>query len=256
MVHQFEMGVWLLFLGYVVAVVGATIGLACAQKAQASERPHLRIGWLALASVSIGGVGIWLMHFIGMLGFATPGLPIRYEIARTALSAVLAIAAVFGGLWVFNLKTRSTLWRLLVAGAIMGLAMNLMYFTGMWAVNIKGDIGYEPFLVVLAVLVAIGGATAALWFTLSAETPTQRLVAGLVMGVAMTGMHYVGMVALDVKLNDTAPDPAGVEVFSFLFPVFILSTVALAVPIVALLTTPRDEDAPVTGNTSLAASTQ
>jgi NO-binding membrane sensor protein with MHYT domain len=61
------------------------------------------------------------------------------------------------------------------------------------------------------------------------------------MGVASTGMHYTGMAAVNVTLNAEAPDPAGVEVFSFLFPVFILSAAALAVPIVALLTAPRED---------------
>jgi NO-binding membrane sensor protein with MHYT domain len=243
MVHHFEMGVWLLFLSYTTAVVGATIGLSCAKQASTAVA-GARIGWLALAAVSLGGVGIWLMHFIGMLGFATPGLPIRYDITRTLLSAVLAIAAVFVGLLVFGVQKRSALWRLVAAGTAMGLAVNLMHYTGMWAVNIKGDISYNPFLVVLSIIIAVGASTAALWFTVTTDRLTQRLMAGLVMGVAVTGMHYTGMAAVDVAVNANGPDPAGVEVFSFLFPVFILSAVALAVPIVALLTvTPKDPPA-------------
>jgi len=241
MVHHFEMGVWLLFLSYGVAVVGSVVGLACAYQSRTATG-GTRIGWLVLAALSIGGVGIWLMHFVGMLGFATPGLPIRYDIARTFLSAVLAVAAVFGGLMVFGVQKRSSLWRLLVAGTITGLAVNLMHYTGMWAVNVKGTISYNPFLVVVSILVAIGAATAALWFTVLAERPGQRLVAGLVMGVASSGMHYIGMMAIRVDLNPDGPDPTGVEVFSFLFPVFILAAVALAVPIVAVLTAkPKDD---------------
>jgi NO-binding membrane sensor protein with MHYT domain len=245
MVHHFEMGIWLLFLAYAVSVVGATIGLACAHQARtASGGTHL--GWLALAAMSIGGVGIWLMHFIGMLGFATPGQPIRYDIPRTMLSALLAIVAVFAGLLVFGVQKRSALWRLLVAGTVTGLAVNLMHYTGMWAVNIKGTITYNPFLVVLSIIVAVGAATAALWFTVTAVRLPQRLMAGLVMGVASTGMHFVGMAAVEVHLDENAPDPAGVEVFSFLFPVFILAAVAMAVPIVAVLTSNQDrESAPL-----------
>jgi NO-binding membrane sensor protein with MHYT domain len=242
MVHHFEMGIWLLFLAYAVSVAGSTIGLACAYHARTATG-GTRMGWLALSAVSIGGVGIWLMHFIGMLGFATPGQPVRYDITRTALSAVLAIGAVFGGLLVFGVQKRSALWRLLVAGTITGLAVNLMHYTGMWAVNIKGTITYNPFLVVLSVIIAVGAATAALWFTVSADGMAQRLMAGLVMGIASTGMHYVGMAAVNVDLDPDAADPVGVEVFSFLFPVFILSAFALAVPIVAVLTIPKREDA-------------
>jgi NO-binding membrane sensor protein with MHYT domain len=241
MVHHFEMGVWLLFLSYVTSVVGATIGLACAYQSRVAK-PSSRIGWLALAALSIGGVGVWLMHFIGMLGFSTPGMPIRYDVPRTMLSALIAILAVFAGLLVFGVQKRSALWRLLAGGAVTGLAVNLMHYTGMWAVNVKGTFSYNPFLVVLSIIIAVGAATAALWFTVKADRLPQRLTAGLVMGVAVTGMHYTGMAAITVNPDATAPDPAGVEVFSFLFPVFILAAVALAVPIIAVLTTSTKDD--------------
>lgn len=244
MVHHFEMGVWLLFLAYAVSAVGSTVGLACAFQARGAATGRARVGWLLLAALSIGGVGIWLMHFIGMLGFATPGLPIRYDIVRTLLSALLAVAAVFAGLVVFGVRKQAALWRLLVAGTVTGLAVNLMHFTGMWAVNVKGTITYDPFLVVLSVLVAVGAATAALWFTVLADHTRQRLLAGAVMGVASTGMHFIGMAAVNVEADPNAPDPAGVEVFSFLFPVFILAAVALAIPIVAVLTTKDEEPTP------------
>ena len=76
-VHHFEMGGWLLFLAYITSVVGSTVGLACTLQSRYAETPRARIVWLSLAAVSIGGVGIWVMHFIAMLGFATPGLPVR-----------------------------------------------------------------------------------------------------------------------------------------------------------------------------------
>jgi NO-binding membrane sensor protein with MHYT domain len=241
MVHHFEMGIWLLFLSYGVSVVGSTVGLTCAYQARTTTTGS-RIVWLVLAALSIGGVGIWLMHFIGMLGFATPGLPIRYDIFRTLLSALLAVAAVFAGLLVFGVQKNFTLWRLLVAGTVTGLAVNLMHFTGMWALNVKGTITYDPFLVVLSILVAVGAATAALWFTVMADHVRQRLLAGAVMGIASSGMHYIGMASIDVELDPNAPDPVGVEVFSFLFPVFILAAAALAVPIIAILTAAKDEE--------------
>jgi NO-binding membrane sensor protein with MHYT domain len=252
MVHHFEMGIWLLFLAYGTSVVGATIGLSCAHQAHTATGRN-RVGWLALAALSIGGVGIWLMHFIGMLGFATPGQPIRYDIALTLLSAVLAVAAMFVGLLVFGVQKRSAMWRLVVAGTITGLAVNLMHYTGMWAVNVKGTLEYNPFLVVLSIIIAGGAATAALWFTISAERLSQRLMAGLVMGVASSGMHFVGMAAVDVNMDANAPDPAGVEVFSFLFPVFILAAAALAVPIITLLTATKEDEAaqPIADNRTL-----
>ena len=78
-------------------------------------------------------------------------------------------------------------------------------------------------------------ATAALWFTVAADRLWLRLLAGLVMGVAVTGMHYTGMAAVRVNLDTTAPAPAGVEVFTFLLPVFVVSAIALAGTITVVL---------------------
>lgn len=236
-VNHFHLGTWLLLFAYVTSVVGCTVGLACTRQSRHTSG-RSRIGWLVLAAVSIGGVGIWLMHFIAMLGFSTPGLPVRYDIPRTLFSAVLAIGAVFCGLLVFGVRSGFSRWRLLLGGVITGLAVNVMHYTGMWALRIKGSISYEGGLVALSVVIAVVAATAALLFTVVVSRLLPQVAAGLIMGIAVTGMHYTGMAAVRVTLDARAPDPAGVEVFSFLFPVFVLGAVALAVPISAVLMAP------------------
>lgn len=233
-VHHFDMGSWLLFFAYFISVVGCTIGLACTLQARHAAG-RARLAWQVLAAVSIGGVGIWLMHFLAMLGFTTPGMPVRYDVFRTWLSALLSVSAVFVGLLVFGIGTKYTRLRLVGAGVITGLAVNLMHYTGMSAVNIRGDITFATALVALSVVIAVVAATVALWFTASVDHFALRIVAGAVMGVAVTGMHYTGMAAVRVRLDTAAPDPAGVDVFSFLFPVFVFAGLALAIPISAVL---------------------
>src|SRR5262249_36639396 len=152
-------------------------------------------------------------------------------IPRTALSAVLSVGSVFLGLLVFGVRTNFALWRLLVGGLITGLAVNLMHYTGMWAVEVKGKIGYDLGLVPLSIVIAVVAATAALWFTVAVDRVGLRVLAGIVMGVAVTGMHYTGMAAVRVAIDPNAPDPPGVEVFTFLFPVFVLAAIALVIPI-------------------------
>jgi hypothetical protein len=132
-------------------------------------------------------------------------------------------------------RTRFSLWRLLLGGLIMGLAVNLMHYTGMWALEIQGTINYNTTLVWLSIVIAIVAATAALWFTVLFDSIVLRLVAGAIMGVAVTGMHYTGMAAMEVHVDPSAPAPGGVEVFTFLFPVFVLAVLALAVPIYSVL---------------------
>jgi NO-binding membrane sensor protein with MHYT domain len=125
--------------------------------------------------------------------------------------------------------------RLIAGGVITGLAVALMHYTGMWAVQIQGTVAYDKSLVALSILIAVVAATAALWFTLVLESPLLRFVAGLVMGVAVVGMHYTGMAAVRVTVDHAAPVPGGLEVFSFLFPVFVIGLLALAVPITAVM---------------------
>ncbi|MGH3879795.1 MAG: MHYT domain-containing protein [Actinophytocola sp.] len=244
-VHHFDLGTWLMFFAYATSVVGSTVGLACTPLARYARSEAARLGWLALAAVAIGGVGIWLMHFIAMLGFTTPGLPVRYDVGRTAISAVLAVGAVFVGLLVFGARRRYSLWRLLVGGTITGLAVALMHYTGMWALNVKGSISYDFGLVVLSVAIAVLAATAALWFTVATDRLPLRVLAGLVMGIAVTGMHYTGMAAVRANLDPNAPSPEGVEVFTFLLPVFVVAAVALAGTITAvLMAAPVEPDEP------------
>lgn len=247
MVNHFEMGVWLLFLACATSFTGATLGLACTVRSRAATTHAVRMAWLVLAALSIGGVGVWLMHFIALLGFGTPGSPIRYDVGKTLLAAVIAVAAVFGGLLV--LGQRFVLWRLAVAGVLTGLAVILMHHTSMWAVNVKGTMHHQSGLVVLSVVVAVLAATAALWFAVTVDRLPMRLAAGAVLALASMGMHYTSMAAVTVRLDPAAPDPEGVEVFSFLFPVFVLAAAALALPIVALLTANQDNLPPSTTRT-------
>lgn len=235
---DFAMGGWMIALAYLTAATGGTLGLACTFQARYATTRAGRLRWLALASISIGGIGIWLMHFIGMVGFATPGMPVRYDVVGTTLSAVIAVAAVFCGLLVFGVRERFAWWRLPVAGALTGLAVTLMHYTGMWAVRVQGWIGYNPGLVVLSLVIATFAAGAVFWFTVAFDSSLHRLVAGFAVGIAACGMHYAGMAAVRPHLSATAPEPSGVDVFSFLFPVFLLAGLTTAVIICAVLTTP------------------
>jgi NO-binding membrane sensor protein with MHYT domain len=246
-IHHFDMGLWLLFLAYIVSVTGSVVGLACTRCSAAAANERDRLRWLAMASIAIGGVAIWRMHFIAMLGFAIPSSVVRYHLGWTVVSALLSISAVFVGL--ITIGRTVNLPRLIAGGVITGSAVALMHYTGMWAVQIQGAMTYDKWLVALSILIAVVAATAALWFTLVLKSPVLRFAAGLVMGVAVVGMHYTGMAAVHVTVDRTAPVPSGLEVFSFLFPVFVIGLLALVVPISAVMLAP---DRVATGDRSAA----
>lgn len=237
--QHFSSGPWTLVLAYGVSVIGSLIGLSCMARARSEPTRRAKVLWTALGALAIGGIAIWLMHFIAMLGFDVPGATIKYSAPLTALSALVAVGVVGAGLSLVTL-VRFTRMRLLVAGTLAGVGVAGMHYLGMSAIRFKGEISYDPTLVAASVLIAIAAATAAFWFTLVVKTPTARVVAGLVMGVAVTGMHYTGMAAVHVTSDATFPAPQGTAVFDLVFPIFVISGLVVGALLWMLFTSGND----------------
>jgi NO-binding membrane sensor protein with MHYT domain len=162
--------------------------------------------WLAAAALTMGG-GIWSMHFVAMLAFELP-MPVSYDVGLTVLSLVLAILGTSGSFYVISSPGA---WRprLLLSGVFMGLGILAMHYTGMAAMRGPVELSYDPLWFALSVIIAIGAATAALWLAFGTTDPGQKLAAAIIMGVAISGMHYTGMRAAIC----TAPaTPATIEV--------------------------------------------
>ncbi|WP_306746460.1 MHYT domain-containing protein [Saccharothrix yanglingensis] len=228
-----------LVIAYVVAVIGSLIGLACMARARAETQRSAKVRWTVFGALAIGGIGIWLMHFIAMLGFDVPGATVKYSAPLTALSAVVAVAVVGLGLSLVTL-VRFTRMRLLLAGALAGLGVAGMHYLGMSAIRFKGEIGYDPALVAASCAIAVVAATAAFWFTLVVKTTQATAAAGLIMGVAVTGMHYTGMAAVSVTSDPALPAPQGTTVFDLVFPVFVISGLIVAALLWMLFTSSEE----------------
>lgn len=245
-VHHFSIGLWVLFLSSVTAVVGCYIGLSCVRRSL--EEPR-RSGnwWLLMASLSIGGVGIWFMHFIGMLGFSVPGTTIRYDPVPTVLSVILAVLATLIGLRIADVRSTSRFRvpapvRLAIGGVLMGTAVGLMHYTGMAAIRIQGALHHDPFYVVASLGIGIVVSTLALVLTRYARKPLMRTVAAIVMGSAVVTLHYTGMAGVSVTPDLQAEPPDGMTVVSLLFPAFVLGIIVMAVPVIALLLAADSDD--------------
>jgi NO-binding membrane sensor protein with MHYT domain len=156
----------------------------------AAARGLARRVWLVAAAITMGG-GIWSMHFIAMLAFAMP-IPMSYDIGLTALSLVVAIFVTGGGFYVISRHSASP-FRLVFSGIFMGLGIATMHYTGMAAIQGHAELTYDLLFVALSLVIAIGASTAALWLAFRTTDLGQKLVAGVVMGLAISGMHYTGM---------------------------------------------------------------
>ncbi|GAA3818556.1 MHYT domain-containing protein [Streptomyces phyllanthi] len=203
---------------FVMACLGGALGLRCVVRSVLDERSS-RPGWLALGAVSIG-CGIWTMHFIAMIGFRVEETPVRYDVSLTVLSLAVAVAVV--GIGVFAVGYRGvTAGTLCTAGAVTGLGVAAMHYIGMAALQLSGSIRYDTPTVALSVVIAIVAATTALWAAVSIRGFLTSLGASLVMGVAVSGMHYTGMAAVSVHLHDTTGPRTGESPVSLLLPMLI-----------------------------------
>nr|WP_275941574.1 MHYT domain-containing protein [Planosporangium mesophilum] len=187
-----------------------------------------RARWLALAAVAIGGTGIWLMHFMAMVGFDVPSTVVRYDVPKTVLSVVLAVVIVGLGLFIVGMG-RPRVWKLLIGGPITGLGVAAMHYTGMAAMNMGGVVTYDRTKVILSIVIAVVAATVALWFALVIRAASAKVGAAALMGAAVCSMHYVGMSAIQVRLAPETAVIEGVSPLVLLLPISILACVVIAV---------------------------
>ena len=162
--------------------------------------------WLALASLAMG-LGIWSMHFIGMYAYQLP-LPMEHRTGLTIVSIVPAIIASFIAFHFANNEKRSVV-QYIISGVVMGLGISFMHYLGMTAMNIDGHFAYKPVLFTLSIVIAIAASLAAMYlFSLSTMIMNKfymKLGASLLMAVAVTSMHYTGMLAIQVYVIGDLP---------------------------------------------------
>jgi NO-binding membrane sensor protein with MHYT domain len=156
----------------------------------AAARGLARHVWLAAAAITMGG-GIWSMHFVAMLAFIMP-TRMSYDIGLTTFSLVVAIFVTGGGFYVISRYSGSPL-RLVLSGIFMGLGIAAMHYIGMAAMMEHFELSYDRMFVALSLIIAIGASTAALWLAFRTTELVQKLIAAVVMGLAISGMHYTGM---------------------------------------------------------------
>ncbi len=188
---------WLVGLSILVAILVSYTSLGLAARVADSRGRAGRI-WLALGACSMG-VGIWAMHFIGMLAVSMP-VQLRYSVSLTLLSLVIAIATS-GFAIVIGSRLELGQTRHLGCSAMMGLGIAAMHYTGMGAILITPSISYALLPLLASALIAIASSYFALWLVFVLRSlkgyaaRMAQLGAAVLMGCAISGMHYTGMAA-------------------------------------------------------------
>jgi diguanylate cyclase len=192
----------LVIISVLVAIFASYTALSLAGRVTKSKGNAER-WWIASGATAMG-IGIWSMHFIGMLSFRLP-IPVGYDPGITFLSLALPIAVSGMALWQVS-RPQLPMRRLASGTVLMGLGINAMHYTGMAAMRMEPGILYDPWLFAASVVIAIAASGAALWiaYRLRQNIPNiwaPRLLAASFMGVAIAGMHYTGMAAANFPLG-------------------------------------------------------
>ncbi len=188
----------LVLLSYVIASLGSYMGLRLASDMYKATSEKHKV-YLHIGGAIAFGTGIWSMHFIGMLAYDMDMVH-TYDPFLTFLSALIAVVIAYGVLQIIRAGELTTL-KLSLGAVLLGTAICSMHYIGMAAMNMDADLYYKPFMFVASVLIAVAASGAALWivFTLTKHTGKEKsmrqIIAALIMGAAVSGMHYVGMEA-------------------------------------------------------------
>ncbi|WP_339465810.1 MULTISPECIES: putative bifunctional diguanylate cyclase/phosphodiesterase [unclassified Pseudomonas] len=186
----------LVFISLCVAILASYTALDLTGRIATAKGRSVHF-WTAGGALAMG-VGVWSMHFIGMLAFRLP-IDLGYDINITALSLLIAVLSCGFALWLVS-QPKLPIAQLAFGALIMGAGISAMHYTGMAAMRMTPGIDYDPALFGASLLIAVGASAAALWiaFRLRQHSPHVRLIRGgaaVIMGIAIVGMHYTGMAA-------------------------------------------------------------
>jgi PAS domain S-box-containing protein len=190
----------LVALSIVLATVASYTALTLAFQVTVSRKRLCRLVWLIGGAIAMG-IGIWSMHFVGMLALCLP-VSTTYDVPIVLMSVLDAVIASGVALFWVSRSKQLSFSQLLLGSSFMGLAIASMHYLGMAALRVQATLQYNRVLVVLSVAVAISVSFVALWlaFKFREQTPTlfnrSKLGSALIMGVAINGMHYTAMSAV------------------------------------------------------------
>ncbi|MET1030417.1 bifunctional diguanylate cyclase/phosphodiesterase [Domibacillus tundrae] len=184
------------FLSIFLACLASYTALSLNERVRKNSFFHQSI-WLILASLAMG-FGIWSMHFIGMSAFSLP-VAMRYNHVWTFVSIVPAILASFMAFSLASQPKQSFL-SFTLAGIAMGIGIASMHYTGMAAMVMDAVYRYDVWLFLVSIAIAIVVSFVALFVFSNLkrlmEKRVIKIVTALLMGMAVSSMHYTGMAAM------------------------------------------------------------
>ncbi|MEW8968632.1 EAL domain-containing protein [Exiguobacterium alkaliphilum] len=187
----------LVLLSIAVAVFSAFVSLDISSRLKYAERVS-RIRWVSAGALSLG-LGIWAMHFIGMLAFHLEA-DVSYHIGIVIASIIPAIISSGFAFYIVSLQTARPR-DLVVSAVFISIGIVSMHYVGMEAMQMNAVLTYDPVMWLLSAVVAFVASLVGLYLLFSLPDVSRfhwrKLVCSLLIGLSVSGMHYIGMGAAE-----------------------------------------------------------
>jgi len=216
----------LVFISIVVAIVSSFVALSTVPRIHCVLNTQWDSMWVIVFGMSMGA-GIWSMHFIGMMAFDLP-IPVYYDITLTIISLLLAITVCSIAVLPLREGGAITATTTMYMGTIVGCGVAGMHYMGMAAMQVNASMHYSPSIVFLSIVIAVIAASAALFIanylrdTAIFSQMKLKVCAAIVMGLAVSSMHYTAMTGMQFVGLESSADFSG-----HIDPYFLASAVVM-----------------------------
>lgn len=209
----------LVILSVLIAILAAFASISHVDLMRATQSVSARVRWHLVGAVAMG-IGVWTMHFVGMVAFRLP-LDVYFSPGMTFASILPAIAAGYIALNIIQ-NHKPSAPAIMTGGTLMGLGIGVMHYIGMGGMRVEATMLYQPGLFALSILVAVVMASGALsiprlMVVMRGESHTRsydllfKLVSASLMGLAIASLHYVAMDATVFLPADETSAPVPVQ---------------------------------------------
>lgn len=187
----------LVALAGLICVLATFTAISLLRRAVAADA-HMQRAWLVAAAVVLGS-GVWATHFVAMLAYSSY-LPIRFDVALTVLSVVLAITlSLIGLVLAFHRQADKRL--IATGGAVVGGAVGAMHYVGMSAMEIPAAIVWDAGVVAISLAIGMAMGSLALVVAARGGALRYRLIAAALLTLGICGLHFTAMTAFELRAD-------------------------------------------------------
>jgi NO-binding membrane sensor protein with MHYT domain len=192
---------YLVALSVVIAILGGYTGFGLAARIRGTPAVSRRV--LLSGAAAFLAIGIWTMHFVGMLAAPIPADTV-YLVLPTIVSFLICALVVGVSLFFLSIGEPSQR-RVIYSAVLLGAGIVSMHYVGIHGLAGNFAIAHDTPMILLAILIAIMAAYGGLRAFLARQDGLRLIASSIAFGIAVSGMHYTAMYGMHfVPLSEAA----------------------------------------------------